>query len=307
MEDACFLGKFCKRRGGPYGIRPLSLTRSRASSGVMLSCGLHQCPSKCHPVVDHSNIECRKILEDQCPQSHLLRWQCWKDKPDPCPKCEKEAKERENRKIRDHELEQRRKVKEIEYRRQLEAIDEQIRVRQEEAQDRATQRDRDTHLQQRLQDLRISGMTSSVVITGDLSNPTSKDIQHSTPPTENGIAPNDSISLQRSEPMDTSTGEPSTMDTRVHTNDDATLSSARDEWDRQKSIEGAENESLDKVTEMIGLEEIKQRFLDIKAKAEMVIRQGADMKNERFGAVLLGNPGTGKVEGFANLAWRRSR
>jgi len=40
---------------------------------------------------------------------------------------------------------------------------------------------------------------------------------------------------------------------------------------------------------------VKQKFLDIKAKVDAMVRQNASLKNERFGAVLLGNPGTGKT------------
>jgi hypothetical protein len=44
---------------------------------------------------------------------------------------------------------------------------------------------------------------------------------------------------------------------------------------------------------MIGLEDVKQQFLAIKAKVDTTIRQGVPLKDERFGAALLGNPGTG--------------
>jgi hypothetical protein len=45
---------------------------------------------------------------------------------------------------------------------------------------------------------------------------------------------------------------------------------------------------------LLGLEEVKQQFLSIKAKVDTVVRQNVSLKDERFGAVLLGNPGTGK-------------
>jgi hypothetical protein len=57
-----------------------------------------------------------------------------------------------------------------------------------------------------------------------------------------------------------------------------------------------------------GLEAVKQRFLDIKAKVDTVVRQNVSLKGERYGAVLLGNPGTGKflnynhVDYMTNLA-----
>ncbi|KAG4217258.1 hypothetical protein PC116_g34261, partial [Phytophthora cactorum] len=46
---------------------------------------------------------------------------------------------------------------------------------------------------------------------------------------------------------------------------------------------------------MIGLESVKKEFLAIKARVDTAVRQGVDTKGERFGAALLGNPGTGKT------------
>jgi hypothetical protein len=70
-------------------------------------------------------------------------------------------------------------------------------------------------------------------------------------------------------------------------------SSAKDEWEHQKKFEGARNEALDSLMNMIGLEDVKNKFLSIKSKVDTAIRQNVDMKDERFGAALLGNPGTG--------------
>ena len=44
-----------------------------------------------------------------------------------------------------------------------------------------------------------------------------------------------------------------------------------------------------------GLESVKQQFLAIKAKVDTVVRQNVSLKGERFGAALLGNPGTGNA------------
>jgi hypothetical protein len=70
-------------------------------------------------------------------------------------------------------------------------------------------------------------------------------------------------------------------------------SSAKDEWEHQKKFEGVRNEALDSLMKMIGLEDVKNKFLSIKSKVDTAIRQNVDMKDERFGAALLGNPGTG--------------
>lgn len=47
--------------------------------------------------------------------------------------------------------------------------------------------------------------------------------------------------------------------------------------------------------DMIGLESVKEKFLVIKSKVDLFVRQNADLSRERFGTVLLGNPGTGKT------------
>ncbi|KAI5868688.1 P-loop containing nucleoside triphosphate hydrolase protein [Durotheca rogersii] len=72
-------------------------------------------------------------------------------------------------------------------------------------------------------------------------------------------------------------------------------SSAEDDWQYQKNYENAVNKALDSLMAMIGLESVKQKFLEIKAKVDTTLRQGVDLKDERFGAALLGNPGTGKT------------
>jgi len=71
-----------------------------------------------------------------------------------------------------------------------------------------------------------------------------------------------------------------------------TTSSAREEWEHQKEFE-VSSEALDNLMGMIGLEEVKEQFLTIKSKVDTVVRQGTTLKDERFGAAFLGNPGTG--------------
>ncbi|KAI1989899.1 hypothetical protein LOZ53_003465 [Ophidiomyces ophidiicola] len=73
------------------------------------------------------------------------------------------------------------------------------------------------------------------------------------------------------------------------------LSSAREEWDYQKDVEGQTNESLDSLMNMIGLEKVKEKFMSVKARVDAVVRQSASLNDERFNAALLGNPGTGKT------------
>lgn len=70
-------------------------------------------------------------------------------------------------------------------------------------------------------------------------------------------------------------------------------SEASQEWEREKKHSGAENEHIDSIMAMIGLESVKKSVLDVKDKVEISIRQEADITKERFNAILIGNPGTG--------------
>ncbi|OJZ82063.1 hypothetical protein ASPFODRAFT_84962 [Aspergillus luchuensis CBS 106.47] len=53
--------------------------------------------------------------------------------------------------------------------------------------------------------------------------------------------------------------------------------------------------TLDTLINMIRLENVKDSFLTIKAKMNIIIQQEASLSDEQFGAALLGNPGTGKT------------
>ncbi|EKM60605.1 uncharacterized protein PHACADRAFT_189732 [Phanerochaete carnosa HHB-10118-sp] len=73
------------------------------------------------------------------------------------------------------------------------------------------------------------------------------------------------------------------------------LSKAEQEWQRQKDAEGAKNSNIDTIMEMTGLEEVKAQMLRIKAKVDIIRRQGASLTGECFNIVLRGNPGAGKT------------
>jgi hypothetical protein len=73
-------------------------------------------------------------------------------------------------------------------------------------------------------------------------------------------------------------------------------SAAKEEWERQKRLEGAVNPPIDAIMAMTGLEDVKKQVLRIKTKVETSTRQGTDLKGERFNIAMLGNPGTGMIQ-----------
>jgi hypothetical protein len=70
-------------------------------------------------------------------------------------------------------------------------------------------------------------------------------------------------------------------------------SPTKSDWEHQKEFDGASNDALDSLMDMIGLEDVKTKFLDIKARVDTSVRQNVNLKDGRFSAAFLGNPGTG--------------
>jgi hypothetical protein len=95
---------------------------------------------------------------------------------------------------------------------------------------------------------------------------------------------------------------------------DPHTSPAAHEWARQKREQGQSNQSLDQLMSMVGLEEIKTHFLNVKAEIEAARRRdeeywqargkkifkddvdkGPNTRNLNLNLVLMGNMGTGMV------------
>jgi hypothetical protein len=105
-------------------------------------------------------------------------------------------------------------------------------------------------------------------------------------------------------PPDASSPEPQTPSTNPVSTSPSTSSPApkpkpsatKEEWERQKKLDGAVNPPIDAIMAMTGLEDVKKQVLRIKTKVETSTRQGTDLKGERFNIAMLGNPGTGMVQ-----------
>lgn len=113
--------------------------------------------------------------------------------------------------------------------------------------------------------------------------------------TSNGPSPSNGTSTKKSKPQGTSKTTERKGNLQKHLKDciNHNESPSKIEWQRQKDQENATNPAIDQIMEMIGLEDVKSQVLKIKSKVEIALRQGTDLKKERLGLVLLGNPGTG--------------
>lgn len=71
-------------------------------------------------------------------------------------------------------------------------------------------------------------------------------------------------------------------------------SAARDRWENRKRDDGVQNDTIGKIMDMTGLEQVKEQILRIKGSLDTMHRQGVPIDKERINLVLLGNPGTGR-------------
>lgn len=78
-------------------------------------------------------------------------------------------------------------------------------------------------------------------------------------------------------------------------------SPSRQEWLRQKREGNEHNEYLDSIMSMVGHEQVKAHFLDVKATVEAAKRWGEDVKRLKLDLILHGNDGTGPYSTLHSL------
>ncbi|KAH8689078.1 P-loop containing nucleoside triphosphate hydrolase protein [Talaromyces proteolyticus] len=275
-----------------------------------LSCKVHTCPQRCHRLDDHSKVKCLEINESRCPKKHTYRWVCYKRTPGVCPVCLKEEQEEVERKMRDHTLEQKRLAIQKEHAKNLEAIEQSIKAQQELLKDIHDEKARRAALAQRTEDLEnlknALSLARQEVDSLDVSTiADKKSVLPDIVPTPQIKKRTNRDSRTNNKVMSESSGSPDTSISQTQARSDfsnsqrdvspATYSPAKDEWERQKELEGQSSRAIDELMNMIGLEEVKDKFLSIKTKVDTVVRQGSSLNDERFNSALLGNPGTGKT------------
>ncbi|KAK6527341.1 hypothetical protein TWF281_010523 [Arthrobotrys megalospora] len=259
--------------------------------GILLNCGQHQCPHSCHQLQDHTKMECPEIIKSRCPRKkHNISRKCHDKAAASCRKCEAEDREQERRKQRDHKLDQERQAKQVAYARKLAEIEDEIDHQKRLLREKRDDRERENGISQKQQDLAsLKTQVKRFSESGDAGASSSGRATSSITTVKTPPAPQTNLTVPQ--PSQTSMKEPENKEDHGEWE----ISESKVDWEWQKEFEGAENEALDSLMDMIGLESVKQEFLGIKAKVDAVVRQNASLNDERFGAALLGNPGTGKT------------
>lgn len=177
-------------------------------------------------------------------------------------------------------MELKRQERQNQHARQLEEIQQKIEDEKQNIKDIADDKERQSVLAQKLRDLEQIQLTAKRA---------GQSLPHSQMPSD----PSPSSPSRQSTAGESQTQDSAQINHPQSSQTRSLGSESRDEWERQKEMEGQSNTSLDALMGMTGLEEVKSKFLSIKAKVDTVVRQGTSLKDERFNAALLGNPGTG--------------
>ncbi|KAH7098469.1 P-loop containing nucleoside triphosphate hydrolase protein, partial [Auriculariales sp. MPI-PUGE-AT-0066] len=295
--------------------------------GVLLSCGQHQCPSKCHWISDHSKMACEIKLTYICQFGHKKLYMCSNGPPQTCSECEKEAKEEKERIKRRQEEQERRDSEQKVHEKELQTVQAQIeaeRLAQRDARAREEMENvarlkREELEQERERSSRAAAAKAAALKTHVKPSPPSvplPPVRAASPiATLAGIRPPGVSGQATTSPVTpvADTTSPTLPQSASATNSDigalhsgkrsrpfATVRQAEHALATASAVPGcdyeaAKNKHIDALMAMTGLESVKEQVLTIRDRIELATRQNTSLKDERFNISLLGNPGTGKT------------
>ena len=271
-------------------------------------------------------------MTSKCPNDHPQTWPCGKGPPIICHKCERASKLAKQQQQEELVAQERRDAEQKAHLDRMDALNAQIEQAKSRQVDARLAEERANAIKQKEKDLE-SILTNQMYASPSASQkesfssttmdgrgspapivqpPSTSSNTQSAPstPHNNASSSEQSPQVAKSPILDkvmdavssmfgtfksSSTHEPTGSPNKPASKPfkDKVESSANKEWSRQKRVEGAQNDAIDSIMSMIGLESIKDQALAIKAKIDTSIRQSSSLKKERFNAVFLGNPGTG--------------
>ncbi|KAI5994807.1 P-loop containing nucleoside triphosphate hydrolase protein [Pisolithus albus] len=266
--------------------------------GIMLNCNLHPCTLKCHPLRTapnqpniHTTMLCKTPLSEKCPVgAHTITWQCHEGRPSNCKQCHKEMKRLERQAMRDLKAKEEREAAEREHDLRMLELEAKLQFEREALAEFQKAKDRENEARQKEKEIEdLKQKVKRAAARRDPEAQTDRGSQSQTPPQSRPNAP--------SRPPTPSQDQSSGNNQPANQNPPRPKlgSAARDKWEYQKRVEGVQNDAIDKIMDMTGLEGVKEQVLRIKAKIDTTKRQGVALDKERFNLVLLGNPGTGKT------------
>lgn len=227
----------------------------------------------------------------KCPNGHDQKWRCHDNAPLSCLKCDQEEKDRKKKQMKAFDEQKRRERAQKEHMQRMADLEEQIERVKQDQRDAKLDEDRRKALDQKAKDLadaKQQFIASLKSVANQKQTPQTVDPNLKTKSTSKVASPSGKATSHASSSRVIST-------TEVSVHQPLSESPASIEWQRQKDIDNAINKAIDDIMGMTGLEVVKTQVLKIKAKVDTCIRQNSGLHDERFGVVLLGNPGTGET------------
>ena len=280
-------------------------------------------------------------MSSLCTDGHPLHWRCSRGPPQVCSKCERAKKLAKEHKEQEQAAKERRDAEQKAHFEAMDALNDQIeRTRQRRAEEQLAHERARAIAQKRqdLDDMEAASFVSSsppfnaiplppqsptaqqrpVSPVANISSYPSSPKASNTPP--NVSSPKDadskpslfgkmwntiSSSISSAIPIDPSAGSKPSSKSSGNAKPFKKLpdSESKMEWERQKNVHGARNPAIDEIMDMTGLEAVKKQVMAIQAKIDTTIRQNTSLRQERFNAVLLGNPGTGLLHFYLFMLW----
>ncbi|RAL15897.1 P-loop containing nucleoside triphosphate hydrolase protein [Aspergillus homomorphus CBS 101889] len=263
-----------------------------APCGAKLSCGIHECPSKCHKLADHSKKVCKKMVHRDCPRGHKLVLPCSTSQTS-CRSCAHEDKIQKQKHDQDMRLEAERKRSQALYAQKLADLQSEASHLRRLNSDKSVESERARVLEQYSQEIKELRSSQCSIESTPSTQRAQETVSGLSEPRPRSLEP-PAVGNLGSRSM-TSRNEPRVEPRSQEGMPEQPVSKARDDWEYQKSYYNSQSPEIDTLMDMVGLEAVKSKFLTIKAKVDIAVRQDVDLSHERFGSILVGNPGTGKT------------
>lgn len=230
------------------------------------------------------------VMGQKCTKGHKQSWRCSQRAPKACQTCERETKlaEKKARKVLEDNI--KRDENKQKHLRAVAKIEEEIEDIVQRTKDSRIESEQSAVLAQKRKDLAAAKNRANappVILQQD--NHSDDETVITTPPT----AQSGKTEVITTKPSKSKAESKNQLRQHIKTAVEHNKSASKTEWQRQKDQENAINPAIDEIIGMTGLENVKSQVLRIKAKVETSTRQQTDLKRERLGLVLLGNPGTG--------------
>jgi DNA repair exonuclease SbcCD ATPase subunit len=230
----------------------------------------------------------------KCSNGHNQQWQCHAGAPPVCTKCENDRKQAEKKVQRDLDAKIKREAKVQKHLKELAKLDEQMAQIAQSMEDLRLDNEQRAVLEQKRKDLETAKERANMKQYSPPGDPQSL-YRDDRPTPRNKAATKTSNQPATPASPKSTPNQHSSLREHIKIDVEHNKSQSKTEWQRQKDQENASNPAIDNIMEMVGLENVKIQVLRIKARVDTSIRQGIDLKKERLGLVLLGNPGTGTI------------